>query len=218
MNNHLINILTRTSNRPNYFINCFNNVKNQTYKNINHIISVDNDESEKYVKTQTDNYIKLNIPINPNPPIITGRRYAPYNSYLNDLRNQVKDGWVLYLDDDDIFMSNSSLQKIVNHIDNDDQLLMWRVKFPNRIIPEDEYFNNKKVVLNHFSGIGFMYHSKYDKYSKWEVYSGGDYFFVDNLLKVIPNIKWINEVYTGLQRTDSMGGFGKKDDLKNIKC
>jgi len=214
MKQPLINILTRTSNRPNYFKECFNSVKTQTYKNINHIISVDNDETEEYVKQYTDNYIRVN-PINKNIiPNINGRNIAPYELYLNDLRKEVKDGWIMFLDDDDMLMINTSIQKIVNNILNDDQMLIWRVKFPNRIIPEQIYFDKKQIVLNHFSMIGFMYHKKFDSYAKFDPYYGGDYFFAKQLEKIIPEKTWIDGIYTGLQRTNAMGGFGKRDDKK----
>jgi glycosyltransferase involved in cell wall biosynthesis len=89
MKNPVINILTRTSNRPNFFKICFESVSKQTYKNINHIISVDNIETEEYVKKYTDNYIVVKkfdgyIPYN---PIYDVRRPAPYNLYLNELKN-----------------------------------------------------------------------------------------------------------------------------------
>jgi len=212
MNKSLINILTRTSNRPNYFKECFNSIKTQTYKNINHIISVDNDETEEYVKQYTTNYIRVNIPIDSNPPVVNGRRYAPYNLYLNELRKQVKEGWIMYLDDDDSFINNTSLEKIVSNIKNEDQLMIWRVLFPNRVIPDQIYFDRKEIKLNYFSGIGFMYHSKYDIHSQWDMYSGGDYYFVNKLEKIIPEQVWIDSIYTQIQRRTSMGGFGKKDD------
>jgi len=208
-----INILTRTSNRPNYFRECFNSVKTQTYKNINHIISVDNDETEEYVKQYTDNYIRVNIPIETNPTPVQGRRYAPYNLYLNELRKEVKEGWIMYLDDDDSFISNTSLEKIVNNIQNEDQLLIWKVMFPNRIIPDQIYFERKEIKLNYFSMIGFMYNIKYDGNVSFDTYSGGDYFFVKQLEKIIPEQVWLDGIYTGLQR-NNMGGFGNKDDKK----
>ena len=213
MNNPLINIITRTSNRPNYFNFCYNSVRSQTYKNINHIISVDNEETEKYVKTYTNNYVVVN-PISENQIEDLGNiKKAPYELYLNHLKDHIKDGWIMFLDDDDKFISNGSVQKIVNHIKNDDQLMLWKVQFPNRTIPEDHYFNNKKIELNHISMIGFMYHKKYDNI-KFKPYYGGDYFFIKELEKIIPNKIWINDIFTGLQRKDSMGGFGKKDDVK----
>jgi hypothetical protein len=118
----------------------------------------------------------------------------------------------MYLDDDDSFINNTSLEKIVSNIKNEDQLMIWRVLFPNRVIPDQIYFDRKQIVLNHFSMIGFMYNIKYDKNINFDSYSGGDYFFVNKLEKIIPEKIWIDSIYTKLQRTKSMGGFGKKDD------
>jgi hypothetical protein len=69
-------------------------------------------------------------------------------------------------------------------------------------------------VMNHFSMIGFMYHKKYDKFSSFDFYSAGDFFFMKKLAPNIPNSLWIDAVYTGIQRNEEMGGFGKRDDKK----
>ena len=45
----LINILTRTSNRPIGFYNCYQSIKNQTHNNINHFVSFDNYQDQEYI-------------------------------------------------------------------------------------------------------------------------------------------------------------------------
>lgn len=216
MEKPLINILTRTSNRPNYFENCFNSVKNQTYANINHIISVDDDTTENYVKKYTDNYIRV-VRKNLNKGLKGIRRYAPYNLYLNDLKGQVKDGWIMFLDDDNGFINNQSLENIVRHIVNVNQLLLWQVKFPNKLIPEDIFFAKKMIKLNHFDMNGFMYNVKYNTVL-FDDYSAGDYFYMTKLFPLIPEKVWIKDVFTKVQR-NNMGGFGRRDDLikKKVK-
>ena len=213
----IVNILTRTSGRPKYFKNCIESIRKQTYPNINHLISVDDDASEKYVKEYTDNYIRVekykgNIPRW--DPVIRVRRPAPYNLYLNDLREQVIEGWIMFLDDDDIFTENNAIEEMIKNIRTDDDLVLWKVRFPERIIPGDVLFNKKMIALNHFSMIGFMYNKKYDDQAKFDYYSGGDFFFISQLAPKIPNSVWIDKIYTGIQRNDSMGGFGRKDDLR----
>ena len=49
-----LNILTRTSNRPNGFKRCYNSIKNQTYKKINHIVSCDNEKDLNYLNNYDD--------------------------------------------------------------------------------------------------------------------------------------------------------------------
>ena len=226
----LINILTRTANRPNYFYNLMKSVQNQTYKNYNHIISVDNDKTEEYVRFY--GYIKnttfirtvlkklelnFKIPKYHDPLKHKPLLHAPYNLHLNDLNDFVKDGWIMYLDDDDIFTSCDSLQNIaldINNI-NEDTLLLWRVKFLHANIPEAEYFGNEPII-NHMSMIGFAFHSKYVSKIRFDEFKRGDYRFVRELWDIIPNKKWIDKVYTGIQRSKGSGGFGKKDDLEYI--
>jgi glycosyltransferase involved in cell wall biosynthesis len=212
----LINILTRTSGRPKYFQKCFESVNNQTYKNINHLISVDDDFSEEYVKKYTDNYIRVekfkgNIP---NIDKTGTRRKAPYNLYCNSLKNRVTEGWVMFLDDDDEFLKATALEEISEYLKDENSLLLWKVKFPNTIIPNDSLFKKKIVMMNNISAIGFMYNKKWNKFADWDYFSGGDFVVIDRLYKNLPNSIWIDEIYTSIQRNDSMGGKGKKDDLK----
>jgi len=212
----IVNILTRTSRRPNYFKKCIESIRNQSYPNINHLISVDDDVSENYVKEYTDNYIRVNRFNGHIPRIDTklkARRPAPYNLYLNDLREQVKDGWIMFLDDDDIFMEKTAIEEIVNTIKSEDDLLLWKVKFPGKTVPGNELFKKKIIALNHFSMIGFMYHKKYDDVGDFDYFSGGDFHFISQLAPKIPSSVWIDKIYTGIQRNNQMGGFGRKDDL-----
>jgi len=208
----IVNVLTRTSGRPNYFAKCKESIENQTYKNINHIVSIDDNKSLDYIGDS--NYIKVNaIPLEEIPELDKHNK-APYNLYLNELNEQVKDGWIIYLDDDDAFTDNKTIENIVRQIQSDDEILLWNVQFPNKIIPEKEFFGERPVI-NHFSMIGFMYHSKYIIPNGFDYYTGGDYTYITKLWDITPNKNWINEIHTKIQRTIGMGGSGKRDDLIN---
>lgn len=216
----IVNILTRTSGRPKYFERCYESVQSQTYENINHLISVDDDETEEYVKKLTKQYVRV-IPqkegIPRIDPVTHARHAAHYNLYLNELRAHVQSGWIMFLDDDDMFMSDNAISDIINRISNEDELVFWKVRFPKTIIPPHELFKKKIIALNNFSMIGFMYNKKYDNYASFDHFSGGDFFFIKQLAPKVPNKLWINEIYTGLQRRDRMGGFGRRDDLTHVK-
>ena len=80
----LINIITRTSNRPIYFKKNRNSILEQTYKNIRHIISVDNKISYNYVKTHN---IKDIVFINKN--VFKQSKFV-HNLYINTLLKEVK--------------------------------------------------------------------------------------------------------------------------------
>ena len=207
----LINIITRTSNRPNYFNRCISSIREQSYKNIRHIVSVDDDITENYVKEYDVEYYRVNKQDIIKSPQIH-RRIAPYNLYLNELKSKVIDGWILYLDDDDEFTSIDSVSNIVNNINDDNDLLLWKVKFPTVIIPEHDFFINKTIAACHISMIGFMYHHKHDRDILFDGYTLGDFTFIKKLEPKIPKKIWIDQIYTKIQRNNNMGGYGKRDD------
>jgi glycosyltransferase involved in cell wall biosynthesis len=211
----LINILVRTSGRPNYFKECVKSIYNQTYKNWNLIIGVDDKESLSYTQPSLGrdvmyDYLKFDIPPTPNSKEY-GVKFL-YNLYLNDLQNEVKDGYVIYLDDDDKLQDEHSLLKLTNVIKTDDDFVIWRVKFPNRLVPSDNNFGNPPVMKD-ISGIGFSFHIKNKEI--WEPYKRGDYRVAKKLYNKIPNTIFLNEVITSLQR-DVEDGMGRKDDKTSI--
>ena len=124
----LINIITRTSNRPLYFKECRRSIISQTYKNVKHIIGVDDVASESYLTSLPYTRIpsekildKDKIPYRKfwyNPPESQGESPAPWNLYMNHLYKEVEDGWVMFLDDDDNFVNEGSLKEICNQILN----------------------------------------------------------------------------------------------------
>jgi glycosyltransferase involved in cell wall biosynthesis len=208
----LINILIRTSGRPNYFKECVDSIYNQKYKNWNILIGVDDPNTLKYTQPAKGrdiiyNYDNISIPKPPNS-IDYGVSFK-YNQYLNDLQNEVKDGYIIYLDDDDKLHDSNSLYKLVNVIKSDDDFVIWRVKFPNRLVPSDTNFGNPPV-LKDISGIGFSFHVKNKEV--WEPYKRGDYRVAKKLYEKIPNTVYLNEVITQLQR-ETEDGMGRKDDI-----
>ena len=209
----LINILVRTSGRPNYFKECVDSIYNQKYKNWNILIGVDDPNTLKYTQPAKGrdiiyNYDNISIP-NPPNSIDYGVSFK-YNQYLNDLQNEVKDGYIIYLDDDDKLHDSNSLYKLVNVIKSDDDFVIWRVKFPNRLVPSDTNFGNPPV-LKDISGIGFSFHVKNKE--EWEPYKRGDYRVAKKLYENIQNTVYLNEVITQLQR-EIEDGMGRKDDIK----
>ncbi len=54
-----INILTRTSNRPHGMRHCYDSVKQQTYKNIRHIVAYDTPSDLDYLQKLDVDLIKV---------------------------------------------------------------------------------------------------------------------------------------------------------------
>jgi hypothetical protein len=212
LNRPLINILTRSSNRPVGFARNRNSVKAQLYPRINHIVSYDNKETQKYL-FQYKNINKIKIDrnlhvINDTSPDPNTGKYEPYNLYCNTMLSKVRDGWIMYLDDDDFFKDKSSLKKIVDKIQNDDTLIIWQMNLPGRgPVPDDEHIENFPK-LGHIGSPCFLFHSKYKHLAKWDAWQCADYRVVSKLYKSIPNKVIIKE---SLVEIGQIGSGGRTD-------
>ncbi len=197
MQSTLINILIRTSGRPNYFKKAVQSVEMQTYKNWRIIVSVDDKESEKYVQGYE---------------FIRPRRRARetgyfFNRYFNDLLNKVKEGFVIYLDDDVEIIDPLFFEKIATYMEQD-VLILWKYQFENgRIIPEKEYFG-REPVRKHIDTGCFSHSIKYKH--RWTSLRASDWRVAMQLYKEIPNKAWIDEVFI---RAGNNGGLGKRKDI-----
>jgi hypothetical protein len=69
-----------------------------------------------------------------------------------------EDTRIIYLDDDDALNDENSLYDLSNEIQNEDQFIMWRVKFPNRLVPSNENFGNEILNLIDFESHKISFH------------------------------------------------------------
>jgi hypothetical protein len=213
MNKPLVNILTRTSNRPIAFSLNKLSVRSQTYDNIRHIVSVDDELSEKYVKGYNDiDYITINKEdiikndksVNPN----TGK-YSPHNLYFNELMSKVNGGWVMILDDDDRLSNSRVIETIMDKLTNEDTIAIFQMRFPGNIpIPSNGTVNQPPRIGNIGSPC-FIFHSKYLKDLKWDGWKCGDFRFIEKVYNKIPNKVAIEKMLV----TSGQIGDGKKSDL-----
>jgi glycosyltransferase involved in cell wall biosynthesis len=215
MQKPLINIVTRTSNRPKGFKKNIENIKNQTYDKINHIIITDDDNSEKYIKDNgVENFIRVDREkiikndnsINPN----TGR-YSPHNLYFNEILDYLVEGWVIYLDDDDRFTTNNVVENIANVIsqNDDDTLIYWRMVYSNgRFLPLD-MSKNKKPILGGIGGSCFTFNVKYKSHAIWDGWKCSDFRVINKLHNIIPKKVWVpkNFIYV------PSAGLGNRKDI-----
>lgn len=211
-----INILTRTSNRPNGFKVCANSIKNQSYDNILHLVSYDNSKDLEYinefnvkkVKIDRENIISNDTSVNPNNPNFW---FSPHNLYCNELLENVEDGWIMFLDDDDMLISDTVIEEIYKNIIDEDTILIWQMRYPNgSVLPNSIDFKYKKIRLGGIGSPCFLFHSKWKKLSVWDAYKCGDYRFLEKLYSKIPNKKWIEKPFIQLNNS---GGHGKKIDI-----
>ena len=206
----LINIITRTSKRPNYFLECYHSIVCQSYSNIRHIIGFDNYKSLDYIIRNKPN--ENNIFYTPCTESRINTAHMPYNLYLNTLMSKVTGGWIMFLDDDDILSDINSIKTIVSHIENNDQLLIWKVKKLGKTIPNKSF--KKKPVNGDITSNSFLFHSKYISIALWDNKSAGDFRVINKLFNY-PNINtvWIDNILAKVNNLDGMGR-GKQIDKR----
>ena len=188
MKSPLINILTRTSNRPEEFIRCVESVRSQSYKNIRHIVCADKDESFEYASK----LVKGIIRVQKRDTIPSYKNYEPYNLYINDLLKEVKDGYIMFLDDDDYFSSPHSIEKIVPHL-RKDEVLCWFIKIGEEIIPNKQALMAPVLIPTQIGNCSFMFHYRHRGAAKWDAVRGADYRCVQRLSWLLKHT-WLEEV------------------------
>jgi hypothetical protein len=201
----IVNILVRTCNRPMYFKQCIQSITEQTYRNINIFVAVEGRDYTVPYPVYPMSVTKTNSI----PPIVGKFDYGvPFHSnlYLNDLHKKVKEGIIIYLDDDDILSQKTTVAQVVKEYKKGNDLVLWRVKIGKRVVPKKENFGNKPVCCD-ISGIGFAFDAKYKK--DWEPYKRGDYRLVDEIYKVA-KVKWIDKI---LSEAQNGAGAGNRKDM-----
>jgi hypothetical protein len=158
-------------------------------------------------------------PIDKDSRIVNKVMSSPYNLYFNIMYNYVKEGIVLFLDDDDEFSISESLELVASffddQIDPSENLLFWQVGFEkDKIIPSS--FEGRFLYPTNVSGIGFAFHSKYIFAAQWDAFKESDFRVAHKLSLVVPNKKALNLILTQTQRKNAMGGFGNRDDIGGL--
>lgn len=198
-----INVLIRTSNREKLFKRCIESVRNQTYKDLNILVSADNKTTEKYVR-------KFGIePVLVNKGVKTDISTAPYNAYLNSLIAQVKGGWIFILDDDDYLVNNTVIEKLVTRLTDDNMIYFVKMKWPTgRVIPSAENFSRNQIVKRDIGMPCFIFHAKHKHKLAFQPIKQGDYHFIIKLASIIKRHNWIDMIVTQIGNT---GAYGKTE-------
>jgi hypothetical protein len=202
-----INILIRTSNRENLFNRCIESVRKQTHKDINILVSADDENTAEYVR-------KSGIePLLVEKKIRTEKEVAPYNTYLNKLIDQVKGGWIFILDDDDYLADETVLEKLSSHLVDDNVIYLFRMKWTNgRIIPSAENFDRQQIMRADIGMPCFIFHAKHKHKLQFQSDQLADYHFIVKMAGIIKRQKWIDLILTQIGNT---GGHGKPESEIN---
>lgn len=192
----MFTILTRTSNRPNFYAECLRSIQAQTLTPAM-VVSRDDPEDTYMFRDSTPICIVVNVDREP------GRGH---NLYFNTMRYYVPNSapWVIHLDDDDRFAHSEALERIADAITDEDDLILWRVKMPfGRIIPDRI---GERPRFGECTGIGFAVHVRH--WHPWQAVAGGDFLVIDHYYRTL-NPVWIDEVLTEFQA--GPGGGSRTD-------
>jgi hypothetical protein len=204
----MINILIRTSNRPIYFWDCVQSIKKQTCQDYRIIVGVDG------LDTYADFYHPIRYPMLHSDKTYLKGAYTtmlhfPVNLYLNRLMGEVTEGWVMILDDDDMFATPDALEIIARNLTELSRVVYWKVDICGRVIPCEKNFGCRPVVKD-ISMIGFCFHSNFIPLLQFDPYKQSDYRVMDRAYSILKPI-WIDKVLTKTQRNEG-DGFGKRRD------
>ena len=210
-NNPLINILIRTSGRPRYFEQCIRSIKNQIYKNYKIHITYDNKTDYEYIENHIGSNDSL---IFQNKIDRTKKINFPYNLYINKLYKNINSGWIIFLDDDNKLVSKHSLTIISKYLTDNNNLVIWKVKLFDKIIPLNSF--NIKPTLYDIDSSNFTFHSQFkDKYGLWDGNKCADFRVIEALYQNLPRTVWIDEIIAESQREHIYGGKGQRDDFNH---
>lgn len=161
----LINILIRTGSRPDQFRKCLDSIKSQTYQNIRIIVSVDKE----------CDYIPENIET---IKVSKSEGKAYWNLYCNYLKAVVKDGFFMFLDDDDELINNTAIERAAKHLKNPDQAYIFQMLRWGKKIPDDVHMRLRIINRGHIGNPCMVLHSKNKNLSMFDNRPAADFRFI----------------------------------------
>jgi len=198
-----LNILIRTSMRPEFFKKCIESILSQKYTNFNVYICYDKEDSLSYLNDYESKYTNITTFFIQNDSV---EKYK-FNLYNNTLMDKVSDGFIIFLDDDDIF-SHDMCFKIINEtIHDENDILVWKFMRPDKLVyPKD--IND--IKLGEIDTTSICFHNKYKQLSRWDDKQCGDYYFYSKLFNELKslnkfNIIKLNYIITKTSFLDKLG-------------
>lgn len=206
----LLNILVRCHNRPKGLQRLLDSIDVQGYHNVRVIASYDNQSTWNYLLRAPVE--KISVSPSPPRPSMGGEDHRgplPANEYLNALMDQVTSGWVLFIDDDDLY-EEGAFSTIIPLL-REDRMLLWRMRDRTGwIAPDDKHYGT--ITPAQISGTAVCFHCSHKDKARWTPWRRGDYRFIRDLSRHVKPI-YLDEVLTMAgERLD-----GVKLDLGKIK-
>ena len=200
----LFNIIIRTHNRELYFNKCMASILNQTYKNFRVIIAAQDPESSSYIFKFNDERLCIF------KPQITNSDSHFYDDFCNQSLDMCNTGWIIYLDDDNVFVDNEVLHSLFKQIkiNTNSNILVNGFARADKIIHPSACTN---LNIGDIDTGNFCFAHTVKKQGIWPTQGEGDYWYFNKLLlnkKTVPYIGDIVAIKT--QFTNKIANHGNK--------
>lgn len=194
----MINILTRSHDRPVELEKCIQSIMDQTYKKVHLIVSVDNDHTLQHTNTLLKlSRLSFEIIRVKN----TGVDFH-WNFYCNNLKDKVQQGWFLYLDSDDWLVDPHCLANLAPHLTDPNEGVICQ--FNRGVNPKPvydycevfkrdnghSYVKQTSIVRGKIGGSCIVLHHSQKDIAHWDGQRAADYRFIKAVSEQIP-LKWV---------------------------
>lgn len=201
-----LHILMRTSNRPIYFQKAIESILEQTYWNYDVTICYDKKESLSYLEPYK-HYDKIRYFYIEE----TCEDKYKFNLYCNELMKKINDGYILFLDDDNIYLGNRCFE-IINYHLRDNDMIIWKFLRPDKLVyPSNEH----SLKLGEIDTSMVCFHHRLQEKSSWGSKQYGDYSFYKPLFED-EHVKkeLVNHIMTATQFNNKIGNYGETEEIK----
>lgn len=172
----LINILIRTSYRPEQFARCLESITAQTYRNIRIVVGFDNLHALEY------------IPKGIERQMVYADKTLPYyyDVYCNQLKLNTEIGWFFFLDDDDVLSSPTILQELSEHLHVFNEAIICQFLRNGVPKPADNYIRKRVIAEGKIGLPCLVLHSKHKALSGLDGQKAGDYRYIKEVTDRVP--------------------------------
>jgi len=173
----MINILIRhTRGRTDEFCRCLASIKEQVYKDVNLIVSIDGaDESVALLALEVSG-----LKYEWFKPVSNGKAFG-WNLHCNDLKAKVTNGWFFYLDDDDTLIDKWCLWQISTHLVYPYQAIICQFMRGARLKPRYTsamIMKPEHVIRGKIGGSCIFLHCIHKDVANWDGAKAADYRFI----------------------------------------
>lgn len=197
----MINILIRSQpSRLFELKKCIHSVASQIYKDVHLIVSVeDNDDKILDIIGRTGLSFEILQVTN------TGVPYN-WNLYCNYLKEEVKNGWFLYIDSDDYLIDKFCLSQIAPHLSEDHATIC---QYKRRSISKPKLkpgpVKPEEIIQGRIGGSSIILHHSHKNVANWDNQKAADYRFIRDVAAKLPMVF----VPIVVVKTGNRGRFGK---------